>query len=105
VLEITIWGAEVPTESALDRYTRAALQYRIGDDIFTDSTWGIRRQEGRCSVRVLKGNRGTVINQFRNRTSDHFAFRVNVPGLPTGELFDIGGFEDHVELVLEACDW
>ena len=107
ILEITMWGAEVETDSALDRYTRSRVSYRIGDTFIDEDLWNFRRQEDRYLVAVPKSDRAEIIRLFRNRTSDDFVFSTGIPGIPHhfDGIFDLAGFEESVEPVLEACDW
>ena len=63
------------------------------------------RQEGRYLLTVPKSQRRTVVTNFRNRSSDEFIFSASIPGLPDDQVFDLSGFEETVELVLEACGW
>lgn len=105
ILEITIWGEEVPVDSSLDRYRRAEVTYRVGDTVVEETVWDIARQEGRYLLTVPKSQRRTVITNFRNRSSDEFIFSASLPGLPNDQVFDLSGFEAAVEPVLDACGW
>ena len=105
VLEITLWGAEVPTDSALDKYRRWEVEYRVGDEVRVE-VWRFNRQVGRYLLAVPTDMRRDVIDLFRNRESDDFAVASGVPGMPSRyAVYDVGGFDAKVEPVLEACGW
>ena len=105
ILEITLWGAEVPTDSDVDKYRRAEVGYRIGDKVIEDDSWELSRQDGRYLIQVLESNRRAIIRLFRDRTSDDFVISSGVPGMPERKVYDLEGFDDKVEPVLEACGW
>ena len=69
------------------------------------ASWNMARQEGRYVLAVPQSQRRTVIDLFRNRSSDEFIFSAALPGLPEDQVVDVSGFEDAVEPVLEACGW
>ena len=104
-LEITIWGEEVPVDSSLDRYRRAEVTYRIGDEVVESASWGMARQDGRYLLSVPENQQRSIINLFRDRSSDVFAFSAALPGMPEDQVIDLAGFEEAVEPVLEACGW
>jgi len=104
-LEIVIWGEEVPVDSSLDRYRRAEVTYRIGDEVVESASWNMARQDGRYLLFIPENQQRRVINLFRDRSSDVFAFSAPLPGMPEDQIIDLAGFEEAVEPVLEACGW
>ena len=104
-LWITIWGNEEDYNLTHQSYSQWQFDYRIGSTIVEKAVWNYVYREGRYALWVPNDNRRTVIDQFRNRTSDVFVIGRPPPGIPDGEELDISGFEAAVEPVLEACGW
>ena len=104
-LQITIWGKEEDYNPTHQPFSIWQFDYRIGETIVENAVWNYVYQEGSYALSVPEEIRRTVIDQFRNRTSDVFVIGGPPPGIPDGEVLDISGFEAAVEPVLEACGW
>ncbi len=103
-LWITVWGKEVPIDSSLDHQTTLWTSYRIGE-VGAREPWRFRRIGELYAIWVPEDKLQEIVELFRDRASDLFVTDTDVRGMPDRVGFNLAGWDESVEPVLEACGY